>query len=108
MNLKQDSPLDQLFRSALCVAWLTAKSFVDRSSRPALEVRANGTKSFKEGCKRLSTRLNGFDAINPDFNHGRVSNEASSLAGLLSVNEIRLAIRIALSAFSFQLSAYVC
>jgi len=66
--------------------WLTDKSFCDRLPRPALKVRANSSKSSQEDCKGLSTRFNGFETVSPAFNHGRVSNGAISLSGLLSVN----------------------
>ncbi|MBW4578082.1 MAG: hypothetical protein KME42_00725 [Tildeniella nuda ZEHNDER 1965/U140] len=67
---------------------MTDKSFSDRPPRPALEVRANSSKSSKGGLQGAATRFNGFSTISPDFNHGRVSNEAISLAGLLSVNQV--------------------
>lgn len=66
---------------------LTDKSFSNRLTRPALKVRANGTKSSQEDCNSLLTRFNGFPTVSPDFNHGRVSNGAISLSGLLSVNQ---------------------
>ena len=68
---------------------MTDKSFVDRPPRPALQVRANSSKSSKDDCKGLSTRFNGFRSVSPAFKHGRVSHEAISRSELLSGNQAR-------------------
>ena len=69
--------------------WLTDEFVCECAYPPCNELRANRSKSSKEDCKGLATRFNGFDAVSPDFNHGRGSNGAIDLSKVLLVNRFR-------------------